>query len=370
MAHNGGRFGAALKKPWLGASIVCLFIIWISLWALQWNPVTKLADVTHDIVAPTTKTTVFPQTPTFPPFSSRENETAIEDRPLIVYAFFESANARINLKFFIAHALHDAADFLFIFNGETEAMSLLPNATNIRYVHRANDCYDLGSYAAVLVQDDLYKQYNRFIMMNASIRGPFIPYWSDGCWSDRYLSKVTDSVKLVGMTINCIPINHIQSMILATDRIGLEILLFPTEAQIETFRDSLPPYPYVPANHPAYNVPQLEHPGINSCPNEYWHAVSVEVHASALIKAAGYKIDAMMAAFHKSETYEEECEGDMSSPDVLYENSYWGTNIHPFDTIFAKSNRGTNAKVLKTLTEWTDGRGYSSYDVCQSSLSR
>jgi hypothetical protein len=102
----------------------------------------------------------------------------------------------MNLEFFIAHALHDAADFIFIFNGDTDAMNLLPNATNINFVHRPNECYDMGAYASVLVKDDLYKQYKRFIMMNASIRGPFIPYWSNGCWSDMYLNKVTDSVKV------------------------------------------------------------------------------------------------------------------------------------------------------------------------------
>ncbi len=128
---------------------------------------------------------------------STPTSLAPTDRPLILYAFFETELARRNLKFYIAHALHDAADFLFIFNGDTDADQLLPKASNIKAIHRANDCYDLGAFAEVLLKDDLYKNYKRFITMNASLRGPFLPVWAmGGCWSDMYLNLITDEVKV------------------------------------------------------------------------------------------------------------------------------------------------------------------------------
>jgi hypothetical protein len=122
--------------------------------------------------------------------------TTASERPLVLYAYSESKNARFNLKFFINHGLHAAADFVFILNGRTTAASLIPDRPNIRYVQRANDCYDLGAYAEVLTGNDLYKKYKKFIMMNASIRGPFLPYWSRGCWTDMYLSRITEEVKV------------------------------------------------------------------------------------------------------------------------------------------------------------------------------
>jgi hypothetical protein len=127
---------------------------------------------------------------------NNETTTSNSDRPLILYAYFETELARINLKFFLAHALHDAADFLFIFNGPTNASDLLPDRPNISFLHRENDCYDLGAFAEVLIANDRYKAYNRFITMNASIRGPFFPVWANGCWSDLYLREVTDEVKV------------------------------------------------------------------------------------------------------------------------------------------------------------------------------
>lgn len=113
----------------------------------------------------------------------------VSERPLILYAYADSkeGTSLVNLKFFIEHGLHDAADFIFILNGETTAGSLIPQEDNIRVVQRPNDCYDLGAYAEVLTTNDLYKGYKRFIMMNASIRGPFLPSWSNSCWSDMYL---------------------------------------------------------------------------------------------------------------------------------------------------------------------------------------
>lgn len=48
----------------------------------------------------------------------------------------------------------------------------------------------------MLTKDDLYEGYRRFIMLNASIRGPFLPSWAQGCWSDMYLGKVTNEVKV------------------------------------------------------------------------------------------------------------------------------------------------------------------------------
>lgn len=120
----------------------------------------------------------------------------VSPRPLVLYAFFDTEAARRNLMFFLEHGLHDEVDILFVLNGETDAESLLPRAGNIRYVKRSNECYDLGAFAEVLTTNDLYTKYKKYILMNSSLRGPFVPYWSDNCWSERYLSKLTDKIKV------------------------------------------------------------------------------------------------------------------------------------------------------------------------------
>ncbi|TVY58015.1 hypothetical protein LSUE1_G010034 [Lachnellula suecica] len=288
------------------------------------------------------------------------NQQEVSDRPLILYAYYETENARKNLEYFLAHGLHAAADFIFILNGDNHAEDIIPTEPNIRFIHRENNCYDIGAFAEVLTKNDLYKKYSKFITLNASIRGPFLPHWTQGCWSDMFLGKVTEEVKLVGITMNCeAPVPHIQSMIWATDRIGMETLLFPTEKQIETLKKILPRL------KEGERVPEIKNPGINSCPNEYWDAVAVEVYATPLIKAAGYKVDAMMTAYQASDKYEEECMRN-DYQDVLYAGKYFGMDIHPYDTIFTKANRDGNVVALEKFTEWMKDRKYTSYDYCHS----
>ncbi|KAI9837361.1 MAG: hypothetical protein M1819_000436, partial [Sarea resinae] len=127
---------------------------------------------------------------------------AAEKDTLIIYAYHETPNARTNVEFFIRHGLHAGADFVFIVNGETDldtapATAGLLSQPNIRMVKRANTCFDLGAMAEVLEADDrrLVNGYKRFILMNASIRGPFLPTWSSDCWSDMYLRPLSDVLK-------------------------------------------------------------------------------------------------------------------------------------------------------------------------------
>lgn len=119
------------------------------------------------------------------------------DRPLIVFVYADSPNAKENLKFFIKRGIHTAADFIFIFNGPSDAPELVPtHLENVKVVQRENTCYDIGAIGEVLSKDGLWMKYKRFITMNASIRGPFVPVWSNECWTDAFFRKLTDEVKV------------------------------------------------------------------------------------------------------------------------------------------------------------------------------
>lgn len=121
-----------------------------------------------------------------------------EKRPLVLYTYAESENARTNLEFFIKKALHGAAHFFFVFNGETNATELIPYEPNIKIIQRENRCFDLGTIGEVLLKDDLWRKYKRFITLNASIRGPFFPiYSSNSCWTDVFLDRVTEHGKVL-----------------------------------------------------------------------------------------------------------------------------------------------------------------------------
>lgn len=159
------------------------------------------------------------------------------------------------------------------------------------------------------------------------------------------------------MTLACRPSIHVQSMVWATDRIGMEILLNPSPELTAKFMAELPPH------DDSWPIPAPEKAGIASCPHEYWKAVSVEVFSTPLIRSAGYEVDVMMTAYSSIPEYEVACR-KWKNGDVLLPGTYWDMSIHPFDTIFIKTNRGVDPVILNRLTEWTDNRKYSSYDYC------
>ncbi|KAH9887856.1 hypothetical protein F4778DRAFT_423720 [Xylariomycetidae sp. FL2044] len=253
-------------------------------------------------------------------------------RPLILYAYKETENARTNFAFFIDQGLHDAADFIFILNGETDADLLIPEGDNIRIVRRPNECFDLGAFGEVLRQDDLWKKYDRFITLNASLRGPFLPLWSDQCWSDAYLDRLNEDVKLVGMTINCGPRPHVQSMIWATDAVGMELLLYPpASAMMDDLWGSA-----------------QDTVGYGGCYKEFGLAIHAEIGGTSVIRGAGYQVSAMMSVFNKGEQYIDQC--DDHPQDMLFNDHYFGTNIHPYETFFHKANRDIDPAMLDLFT--------------------
>jgi hypothetical protein len=296
-----------------------------------------LSNVAQKTPTPRAEVATTPSSPPSPNHSSSDSDhypnSQLPDVPLILYAYYETPDTRPNLQFFVSHALHANAKFIFIFNGETDAELLLPtNESNIHYVKRNNTCFDLGAYAEILKSNDsaLIRQHKRFIIINASLRGPFVPFWSRDCWSDAYLDKLNDEVKLVGMTMNCrsdLP-RHVQSMILATDSLGLATLLTPD--------------------------------GIDNCPQDMNQAVAFETRLTSLIKANGYTVGVIMAMGNSYDGWVDVC----ANGDVTVAGAYDGTNIHPYETMFVKTKRGADPKTLELLTKWHDGSNYSSYNYC------
>lgn len=164
------------------------------------------------------------------------------------------------------------------------------------------------------------------------------------------------------MTANCWPSFHVQSMIWATDDIGIDILLHPPQAAVEAL--STRPH-FDPESHEIVTTPPPQAPGINACFHTWGSAVAAEISTTALIQAVGYKVDVMMTAFHGKDSYIEKCDSSVNG-DVLFDKKYYGTNVHPYETIFLKSNRDIDPIGLEKLTEWTRGRKYSSYDYCSA----
>lgn len=99
------------------------------------------------------------------------------------------------------------------------------NATcgEIRTIVREDRCLDMES-ARVVLQSRV--SFDNFLFLNCGLKGPFQDTHISTYWTHTFIERLNSNVKLTGLTINCGgKLNtyhaHVQSMLWATDRIGL-----------------------------------------------------------------------------------------------------------------------------------------------------
>ncbi len=72
-------------------------------------------------------------------------------------------------------------------------------------IHVPNGGYDYGGYARLLTPRSLEQEFEHFIFVNSSVRGPFFPSYFDKNWARLFTEKLSDETRLVGSTINILP---------------------------------------------------------------------------------------------------------------------------------------------------------------------
>jgi hypothetical protein len=222
----------------------------------------------------------------------------------------------------------------------------LLSVKNAHYIQHENKCFDFGTFgwflntytfgnpwinqAEIVNQDKKLNitQYKYFILMNSSVRGPFFPpyflkYVSDYkqefhktfYWYSIFTIRINATVKLVGCTISCIPVPHVQAYVLVTDFIGLTVLL-----------------------EPGSNGGSKEE-GIFGC---YTRKEDISQHSelasSNRIRNSGYMIDSILTKYQNvnfNEKYNELCNRHRNP---FMDNNFDDTSLEPYEVVFVKYN--------------------------------
>jgi len=236
---------------------------------------------------------------------------------LVLYTYFESEKSIKNLAFFIKNGLFEVDNIYYIFIIKGNILSIkIPNFYNINILKTDNKGYDFGGWADGLNSINI-NDYNYFIFLNDSARGPFLPrYINKIDWVKCFTNIITDEIKLIGSTRNN---DHIQSFAFSTDIIGLNILLhqniFNKDRCIQILKQ-----------------------GKSIFIKEF------EINMSKYIINHKYKISGLQLSENKL----------IPIPiDIHYENAYFGMTINPIEVIFIKSGPGRiNDIYLNNYTEW------------------
>ena len=235
---------------------------------------------------------------------------------LIIYSYFEHKNSMKNLTFFIKNGIinNNNVIYIFVINGNKCSINI-PKYENIYIIRRDNKGHDFASWSHALKNHN-YSEYDRFIFLNDTVIGPFIPLYVDNSnkWYEMFCKQLSNIYKLSGLSINYVPWNsrkfsaHVQSMMFCTDLIGLNILI-----SNKILCDDLNNY-------------------INIIKDKRNFIKKYEIGMSEQIIKKGYKITCLNYTSLKNKEV----------GDIWYNNKYFNTTVNPLETMFIKSNRISN----------------------------
>ncbi|KAL4425923.1 hypothetical protein ABPG75_009939 [Micractinium tetrahymenae] len=244
---------------------------------------------------------------------------------LVVYVFSGTdPEYADNLRFFIDEAVKadDGCEYIIVLQqGARSAQPdpLPPLPPNARYLPHPNKCYDLGTVGWVLDQQASLSSFAYVVWLNSSARGPFLPAYLRGRmhWTEPLLSKLTDSVKLVGAAINCggawgkdshDATAHVQSYLVATDAVGLGVLRGSGSV-------------------------------LRCIDDKFGTVLTSEIGASTVILEAGYNIDSLMMRYQGVDwrdvtARQLRCNGAYDP--VAHTGWNAGINVDPLEVMFVK----------------------------------
>lgn len=269
---------------------------------------------------------------------------------LVLFAYHETELARTNLLHFVEHGslAPSVGEHVYVLNG---AHSLSGDAfgsgQNVLVVERENACFDFGAWAVGLEfaseRFGRLARYSHFVLMNASVRGPFLPLFEARPWWQVFTDQLggPHNVGLVGTSLNCwvsLAETHLQSMFLVTHYRGLQDVVLPS--------------------------------GVLDCKQDHTAAVfDGEIPLSRAFLDAGFSLKTQLLAFHRLlpapgvvTPAAARNEGDQGarlfdiclrllehndhSGDLQYPAEYGGADIHPLEVVFPKAGRGVSQAAL------------------------
>lgn len=208
----------------------------------------------------------------------------------------------------------------------------------VLFVERENICYDFGSHAAGLAAAERWRgalrQYRYFVFVNSSVRGPFMPLYATQHWTSAFTTRLNALVKLVGTTISCqstpyvSDTPHVQSMVFATDGLGLAVLR--RAGVFECTRADVP----------------LRMQDV---------ITRAEIGSSVAMFEAGYAIDCLLLKYAGVDWREAwrrklPCNGRLN-PTVAA--NYDGISVHPLEVLFVKAKANRDTPFLGTVQAYT-----------------
>jgi len=255
---------------------------------------------------------------------------------VIIYTYFSSPSSDYNLDFFVKKELSskDNIDYIIVINGFNYNETIqFPNLTNLTILKRENVGYDFGGHKYALDYiDNNNKKYDYYFFLNSGVIGPIIPhYFTETHWTNIFIRKINEHVKLVGTTIVCLSHTDsggygpkVEGFFFMVDNIGLNLL----KNQQNIF-----------CNHK------------DKCDD----IINGEYGLSNCIFKNGYSIDCMIPKYQNIDWTNNINYNLNNNMHPSRKNSFYGYSINPYDVIFYKwhwhYNDTVNFEIIKQYVD-------------------
>ena len=279
-------------------------------------------------------------------------------RVFVNMAFCHTAEDRLNnLKFFLRHGVTvphrdsglTAVHYGLVVNGACTDPVCHQRTTigtgddappiPIRLLHRDNTGFDFGQHTAML--DDLDRDglvYDAYIFLNAGVTGPFVPAYVPPTWHwvRGFTDKLVDKVGVVSTSIVCLP---------ATDLGGFG-------PKIEAFAFAL--------SAASLNIVRTHGTSFQQHRDKTAAILEGEYALTDTLFAHGMTIDSLLLAYQGGVVWTP----DMACNQLHHPSrhgSYFGTQLHPLETLFHKEVWANKPPVLgrktfRTYQDFVDGK--------------
>ena len=249
----------------------------------------------------------------------------------IFYCYFEKNKLyKENFQYFLLHVvqpLHECVDFYIIINGECSVT--LPQYPTVKIIRRKNLGYDFGAYSHC-INHHLKKEYDYYIFMNSSVRGP-IPHSID--WRQRFKELFSNDVGLVGVSIN---MANPESLFALPNKHHLpknKAVLSHVQSMFFILKHDV--FLYLQQEKQFFSDEEI----LNQSTDLWDIILNKEIGMSQLVFEGGWNINCILSQYRDRDYRNLDKNLNTSCEDPYRKGCYFGNDIQPEEAIFHKITR-------------------------------
>lgn len=253
---------------------------------------------------------------------------------LVLYHYFEKDQSYINnFAHFLRFGYDSTLNYLVIIAGECSLD--LPSLDNIQYFFTENKNFDYGGYCTAIKNLGLWQQYDFYLFINSSVRGPFLPTYCKHDWAKLFIEQFTDGVGIVGSAISITPSEHSISKMYHEKYGSLE----RNDHLIAHVQTTC----YALSRKVLGQLIQLGFYDEDKKLNKDEAVRDYEMRLSQLILDMDLNLRCILPEYNQIDyrKVHEDVNPDSREGDSGFSRSYFGRSAHPYESIFIKTSRGT-----------------------------